>query len=147
VTFVGRYERANEAELAPAPKRRIPILVAGERPRMLRLTARFADAYHTAWYGAPDEGLERQLAALGTALEAEDRDPATMTTTVGVVARDPGREPTSDDDREFVGSVGDLAKAFDAHEAIGVDHLIINLRPMDEQSLDWLRNALDLRGG
>lgn len=147
VTFVGRHERANEAELAPAPKRRIPILIAGSRPRMLRLTARFADAYNTAWYGAPDERLERQLAALGTALEAEGRDPATMTTTVGVVARDPSREPTSDDDREFAGSIDELAKAFDAHETIGVDHLIIILKPMDEPSLDWLTNALDLRGG
>lgn len=146
VTFEGRYERAIGAELAPAPTRRIPILVAGERPRMLRLTARFADAYNTAWYGAPDEGLERQLAALGTALEAEDRDPATMTTTVGVVARDSGREPTSDDDRELVGSVDEIAKAFDAYEAIGVDHLIINLRPMDEPALDWLTNAVDLGG-
>jgi probable F420-dependent oxidoreductase len=152
VTFEGRYERANDAVLAPAPKRRIPILIAGKRPRMLRLTARYADAYNTAWYGAPDEGLEQQLAALGEALEAEGRDPSTMTTTVGVVARDHGREPNGDDDvanddGEFAGSVDELAKALDAHEAIGVDHLIVVLQPMDEASLDWLTKALELRSG
>jgi probable F420-dependent oxidoreductase len=147
VTFEGRYERANEAELAPSPSRRIPILIACKRPRMLRLTARYADAYNTAWYGAPDERLERQLAALGQALEAEGRDPATMTTTVGVVARNPTRAPNSDDDREFAGSVDELAKALDAHEAIGVDHLIVVLHPMDESSLDWLTTALELRSG
>jgi alkanesulfonate monooxygenase SsuD/methylene tetrahydromethanopterin reductase-like flavin-dependent oxidoreductase (luciferase family) len=147
VTFEGRYERANDAELAPAPKRRIPILIACERPRMLRLTARYADAYNTAWYGAPDERLERQLAALGEALEAEGRDPATMTTTVGVVARDPSREPSGDDDDEFAGSVDELATALDAHEAIGVDHLIVVLQPMNEASLDWLINAVGLRSG
>jgi alkanesulfonate monooxygenase SsuD/methylene tetrahydromethanopterin reductase-like flavin-dependent oxidoreductase (luciferase family) len=147
VTFEGRYERANDAELAPAPKRRVPILIACERPRMLRLTARYADAYNTAWYGAPDERLERQLAALGEALEAEGRDPATMTTTVGVVARDPSREPSGDDDDEFAGSVDELATALDAHEAIGVDHLIVVLQPMNEASLDWLINAVGLRSG
>src|SRR5262245_17547122 len=145
--FEGRYERANDAELAPPPKRRIPILSAGKRPRMLRLTARYADAYNTAWYGAPDERLERQLAALGEALDAEGRDPATMTTTVGVVARDPSREPNGDDDNAFVGSPDELAKVFDAHEAIGVDHVFIVLQPMDEASLDWLTTALELRSG
>jgi alkanesulfonate monooxygenase SsuD/methylene tetrahydromethanopterin reductase-like flavin-dependent oxidoreductase (luciferase family) len=147
VTFEGRYERANDAELAPPPDRRIPILIACTRPRMLRLTAHYADAYNTAWYGAPDERLERQLAALGEALEAEGRDPATMTRTVGMIARDPTREPNSDDEREFAGSVDELAKALDAHEAIGVDHLIVILQPMDEASLDWLTNALELRSG
>jgi len=147
VTFEGRYERANDAELAPAPKRRIPILIACRRRRMLRLTARYANAYNTAWYGAPDERLEQQLAALGEALEAEGRDPATMTTTVGVVARDPTRESNSDDDPEFAGSVDELAKALDAHEALGVDHLIVVLQPMDEPSIEWLSKALALRSG
>ena len=145
VTFEGRYERTNDAELAPAPKRRIPILVAGARPRMLRLTARYADAYNTAWYGAPDEHLTRQLAALDQAMRAEGREPATMTRTVGMIARDPSREPTSDDEREFVGSVDELAKAIDAHESIGIDHLIVILQPMDEASLDWLTKAQALR--
>jgi probable F420-dependent oxidoreductase len=145
VTFEGRYERAEDAELAPPPNRRIPILIACRRPRMLRLTARYADAYNTAWYGAPDEHLERQLAALAEALEAEGRDPATMTRTVGVIARDPSREPNSDDEREVVGSVDELAKAIDAHEAIGIDHLIVILQPMDEASLDWLTKAQALR--
>jgi len=147
VTFEGRYERANDAELAPPPSRRIPILIACRRPRMLRLTARYADAYNTAWYGAPDERLEQQLAALAEAMEAEGRDPATMTTTVGVIARDPTREPNSGDDREFVGSIDELAKTVDEHEAIGVDHLIVVLAPMDEASLDWLTKALELRSG
>ncbi|HKE54493.1 MAG TPA: LLM class flavin-dependent oxidoreductase [Actinomycetota bacterium] len=147
VTFEGRYERANEARLAPPPSRRIPILIACERPRMLRLTARYADAYNTAWYGAPDDRLMRQLTALGEAMEAEGRDPATMTRTVGVIARDPTRKPESDEEREFAGSLDQLAKALDEHEALGIDHLIVILQPMDEASLDWLTNAVDLRGG
>jgi probable F420-dependent oxidoreductase len=149
VTFEGRYERANGAELVPPPSHRIPILIACRRPRMLRLVARYADAYNTAWYGAPDDRLRLQLAALDEAMDAEGRDPATMTMTVGVVARDPSRQPNGDDagDREIVGSVDDLAKAFDAHEALGIDHLIVILAPMDEASLDRLTKAIELRAG
>ena len=116
---------------------------------MLRLTARYADAYNTAWYGAPDERLEQQLATLGEALEAEGRDRASMIRTVGMIGRDPSRSGSgsegSDDDREFVGSVDELARAIDAHAALGVDHLIVILQPMDEASLDWLTRALEIR--
>jgi len=147
VTFEGRYERASEARLAPAPRRRIPMLIACRRPRMLRLTARYADAFNTAWYGAPDQRLKEQLAALDEALAAEGRDPTSMIRTVGMIARDPSRQPEGDDDREFVGYVDELAAALDAHEALGVDHLILILQPMNEASLDWLSEARALRSG
>jgi alkanesulfonate monooxygenase SsuD/methylene tetrahydromethanopterin reductase-like flavin-dependent oxidoreductase (luciferase family) len=40
-------------------------------PRMLRLTARYADAWNTAWYGAPDERLRERMAAFDEAVAAE----------------------------------------------------------------------------
>ena len=45
---------------------------------MLRLTARYADAWNTAWFGQPDDLLHRRLAELNAALDAEGRDPATL---------------------------------------------------------------------
>ena len=51
----------------------------GKDPRMLRFAARHADAWNTAWYGAPDERLRGQLTALAEAIRAEGRDPTTMT--------------------------------------------------------------------
>jgi hypothetical protein len=146
VSMTGRYHQAHDAVLAPAAGRRIPILIAGEGPRMLRLAARHADAWNTAWYGAPDERLHRQLAGLVEALEAAGRDPATMTRTVGMVVRDPSGD-VSDDESEFAGSVDDLARAIDAHAALGIDHLILVLQPMTEGSLDRLSVALGLRAG
>src|SRR6266566_4616984 len=79
----GRYYTTRDARLVPPARHRIPVLVAGEGPRMVRLAARHADAWNTAWYGAPDERLSRQLAALRGALESEGRDPATIMRTVG----------------------------------------------------------------
>ena len=61
VTFEGRFHHVRDAVLLPPPGRQIPILVAANRPRMLRLTARYADAWNTAWYGRPDGSCTRGL--------------------------------------------------------------------------------------
>jgi probable F420-dependent oxidoreductase len=141
VTFAGRYQQTNDAILAPAPGRRIPILAAATRPRMLRLTARYADAWNTAWYGAPDERLHGQLAALTEALEAEGRDPASMTRTVGVTVGDPDSDAPREE-HDFSGSIDELARAIDAYAALGIDHVIVLLQPMTEESIDRLAAAL-----
>lgn len=60
------------------------MLVAALRPRMFKLTARYADAWNIAWYGVPDNHLRQTMAALRRALDAEGRDPATLTITVGL---------------------------------------------------------------
>lgn len=124
VTLAGRYHRVEEAVLLPAPERRIPILVASNRPRMLSLTARFADAWNTAWYGRPDARLRQRLADVDEALEAEGRDPATLRRTVGV-------EVENDE----------LARALDEYEELGVDDVIVLLQPMNERSLERLADA------
>ena len=144
LSFQGRYYETREAELAPEPGRRIPVLVAGDGPRMLRLAARYADAWNTAWFGAPDEELLRLMDVFTVAVEAEGRDPSSVTRTVGMIVRDPSRA-ASDDEREFAGSVDGLAHAIDAHESMGTGHLIIQLLPHDERSLDRLTDAVEMR--
>jgi len=144
VSFQGRYYEIRDAELAPKPGRQIPVLVAGDGPRMLRLAARYADAWNTAWFGAPDEELRQLTDAFTAAVEAEGRDPSSVTRTVGMNVRDPSRA-ASDDDREFAGSIDELAHAIDAHESMGTGHLIIQLLPHDEQSLDRLTDAVEMR--
>jgi probable F420-dependent oxidoreductase len=147
VTFEGRYEEARDAVLAPAPARHIPVLVAAFGPRMLQLTARHADAWNTAWYGAPDDELRKQMAAFDAALATEGRSPASVARTVGVTVYDPevAVAPEDDDDPSFNGSVEELASAIDGYEALGVDHLIVLLQPLTEASLDRLALALSQR--
>ena len=141
LTFAGRYHQVRDAELLPPPERPIPILVAGNRPRMLRLTARYADAWNTAWFGLPDERLRQRLSNMDVALRAEGRDPATLRRTVGIEVGDPGT-----DDCLFTGTVDELAQALDAYEALGIDDLIVNLVPCTEPSLDRLASAIAIRG-
>jgi probable F420-dependent oxidoreductase len=147
VTFDGRYHQARDAVLEPAPVRRIPVLVAAVRPRMLRLTARYADAWNTAWFGSPDARLRERLEHLDAALAAEGRDLETLERTVGIEVRDDERVGPADEggDRSFSGSVDELAEAIDAYEALDIGHLIVTLQPMDEASLERLTLALSRR--
>ena len=146
VTLAGSYYQVRDAVLRPSPDRPIPILVAAKGRRMLRLTARHADAWNTAWFGLPDDLLHRRLAELNAALKAEGRDPATLRRTVGMEVWDPattgpGEEPGGAVD----GSVDQLAWAIDAHERLGVDDLIVQLAHKTLRSLDRLAEALELR--
>jgi alkanesulfonate monooxygenase SsuD/methylene tetrahydromethanopterin reductase-like flavin-dependent oxidoreductase (luciferase family) len=147
VTMAGTYHQVRDAVLRPPPDRPIPILVAAKGWRMLRLTARYADAWNTAWFGLPDGRLHRRLADLEAALAAEGRDPATLRRTVGMEVWDPdATDPGEDLGAGFGGSVDELARAIDAHEQLGVDDLIVQLIPKTTRSLDRLGEALQLRG-
>jgi len=83
-TFRGRYYQLDDARLHPRPVQqpRIPILIAAHRPRMLRITARYADQWDTFAVipGAATEGVEsgiaERIAALDAACAAVGRDPA-----------------------------------------------------------------------
>jgi alkanesulfonate monooxygenase SsuD/methylene tetrahydromethanopterin reductase-like flavin-dependent oxidoreductase (luciferase family) len=147
VTFDGRYFTTRDAVLEPPPSRDIPVLVAAFGPRMLRLTARHADAWNTAWFGAPDEHLRGRLEALDATLAAQGRDTATLERTVGIEVRDPSLGSVQEDgeDRSFGGSVDELAEAIAAYDELGIDHLIVVLQPMTEASLERLALAVARR--
>jgi alkanesulfonate monooxygenase SsuD/methylene tetrahydromethanopterin reductase-like flavin-dependent oxidoreductase (luciferase family) len=149
VTFDGQYHQAADAVLLPPPSHSIPVLVAAFGPRMLQLTARYADAWNTAWYGAPDERLRKSVETFDEAIAAERRDASSVQRTVGMIVNDPDQEglsePPDDEDSSFSGSVEELADAIDGYEASGIDHLIVLLQPLTEASLDRLALALARR--
>jgi probable F420-dependent oxidoreductase len=150
VTFEGRYHQASDAVLVPGPAHHIPVLIASFGTRMLGLTARYADAWNTAWFGAPDDVLNERMKALDDAMSAEGRDPASISRTVAMIVNDPEHPVPEDDDSEdssFRGSITELASAIDAYEALGVGHLIVLLQPLTEASLDRLATAIAQRSG
>jgi alkanesulfonate monooxygenase SsuD/methylene tetrahydromethanopterin reductase-like flavin-dependent oxidoreductase (luciferase family) len=146
VTLAGSYHQVRDAVVRPPPDQPIPLLVAAKGRRMLRLTARYADAWNTAWFGLPDDLLQRRLAELNAALEAEGRDPATLRRTVGMEVRDPqAADSGGDPGMGFGGSVDEFAGAIDAYERLGFDDLILQLEPKTTRSLYRLAEALELR--
>jgi probable F420-dependent oxidoreductase len=147
VTVDGTYHRAREAQLLPPPARRIPVLVAGNGPRILQLTARYADAWNTAWFGRPDERLRERTDNLARALEAEGRDPATLRMTIGLEIVDPATAtPDAGSPNAFTGSVDELARGLDAFDDLGFADAVAVLQPMTERSVDRLAEAQRLRG-
>ncbi|HTS14424.1 MAG TPA: LLM class flavin-dependent oxidoreductase [Candidatus Sulfotelmatobacter sp.] len=150
VDFHGRFETADDCVLLPRPTRRIPILVAARGPRMLRLAARHADAWNTAWFGAPDERLAGRRADLAAACAAVGRDPATLGVTVGVVVRYPDllagmvpeTTPPGPSTPSLSGSAQDVAAGFHAHAEAGAGHLIVDLQPPTPAALERLADAV-----
>ena len=145
VTFHGRWHDVEDAVLIPPPPRparipgRTPILIAAKGERMLRLTARHADAWNAAWFGLPNERFEQRRADLLAACEAEGRDPASLEVTVGLTIDSktggPGR-PTAAD--ALPADVDTVARALDAWRALGVGHVQVDLRPVDERTVGVL---------
>jgi probable F420-dependent oxidoreductase len=147
VDFNGTYYSAPNCELRPrGPRPGGPeIMVAAFKPRMLKLTARYADSWNTAWLGLPTKLPERR-APLEAACAEEGRDPSTLPVTVGVSVQyaPPGQplETTPDPDKVLFGTAEDVAAGLRAYADQGVAHVICSLEPTTPEALEWLAGAL-----
>lgn len=129
-TLEGRHFRVVDAPCDPKPVQDpLPILVGTGSPRMMRLTARFADEWNT--WGTP-AGVRDRMAALDAACEAEGRDPATVARCAQALVF------LSDDesflekvranapaDRSIIGTPAQLAEVVADYAAAGLDELIV----------------------
>ncbi len=165
VTVTGTYHQVDDAVLIPPPRRpgdptgtsgtsstsgtgAMPILVAAKGERVLRLTARWADAWNTAWFANPDERFAQRRADLRTACDAEGRDPATLEVTVGISVDTDATARASDGPPALPGrDRGEVARAFDRWRDEGVGHLQVSLKAVDERALDDLAAARRLHLG
>jgi probable F420-dependent oxidoreductase len=132
-SFDGRYYRLSEAALLPTPKRAIPILVAGRRPRMLRLTARWADAWNTAWYAEPNDKLRGEIDAFELALEDTGRSTDGIQRTLGITVG--GDSPDT------------VARRLDTWAELGFDHVIAEVEPITPESVERLGSGVRLFRG
>jgi probable F420-dependent oxidoreductase len=146
VTFHGRWHQVDDAVLLPPPPRparlpgRMPILIAARGERVLRLTARHADAWNAAWFGLPDARFRQRLADLHGACAAEGRDPATLEVTVGLTV-DAHATAGGGPDAVLPPDEREVARAFDAWRELGVGHVQVDLRPADERMVDLVGAA------
>ncbi len=151
VDFSGTYERAPNCVSQPRGPRPDgpPILIGASKPRMLRLTAQYADAWNTCWLGQPTK-LAKRRATMEAACRAVGRDPKTMEVTVGVsvVYDEPeaGADPI-DPDKALTGSAAEIAAGFRAYADLDVGHIICACSPNTSASLTRLTGALDLYRG
>jgi alkanesulfonate monooxygenase SsuD/methylene tetrahydromethanopterin reductase-like flavin-dependent oxidoreductase (luciferase family) len=150
VTVEGRWHRA-DAELRPAGPRPQgpPILIAGKRPRMLRLVARHANQWNAAWYGRVEEAdeLVQRIGQLREACALEGRDPAEITLTAGLFVHfpdlpDPGYEDPPA--KTIRGSSEEVGQALAAYGELGIEHLIVHLWPPTAAAVAELGRAAEV---
>lgn len=152
--FHGRYFSAPDCELRPRGPRpgKPPVLVASRGPRMLEITARYADAWNTAWFGGV-EGVAGERANLEAACGRVGRDPAEIDITVGVNVFYPkaGFTPERPQDPSMClsGSPEEVAAGLRAFEKAGVTHVICASLAASQYEyaahvLDNLSNALNV---
>ncbi|TAJ99048.1 MAG: LLM class flavin-dependent oxidoreductase [Chloroflexota bacterium] len=139
VSFQGRWREVADAVLLPPPLRPVPVLVASKGERMLQLTATWADAWNTAWFGRVDERLRARLAGLSAACEAVGRDPATIRRTIGIQLRDPGSG--TGDALSLDADATGLADFLDELAALGVDDALVWSISKSDASLDRIAEA------
>ena len=147
VDFQGEFHRAERCEIRPRGPRDegVPILVAAFGPRMMRITARYADQWTTDWLG-PEKKVREDLAKLRAACEAEGRDPSTLTVTGGVTVAYPdlGKLPgwMSTPDSYLTGTADELAGQLIAYRDLGVDHILTNLYPFTPSAIERYGEAV-----
>jgi alkanesulfonate monooxygenase SsuD/methylene tetrahydromethanopterin reductase-like flavin-dependent oxidoreductase (luciferase family) len=136
VDFSGEYYAAPNCEMRPRGPRPggPPILIASRGPRMLRITAEYADQWNAAWFGRPTLYHERH-AALLAACEEVGRDPSTLEVTVGVtiafphLAPDKMPENVNDPDKFLTGTPEEIAAGLREWADLGVGHVIVATVP------------------
>jgi alkanesulfonate monooxygenase SsuD/methylene tetrahydromethanopterin reductase-like flavin-dependent oxidoreductase (luciferase family) len=135
-TVDGRYYSVRDCPILPARGDRpaVPILVGCRGGRMLDLTARWADAWNTAWYGAPNERFGELRDQLQTACVAAGRTPDAVEVTVGMIFG--GAEP------RLSATVAAVADALGLWQDEGVGHVIGLPDPTDPAGVAVLLDAV-----
>ena len=135
VTFSGMYYRVYEAECEPKPDPLPPIMIGAFRPKMLRLTAKYADEWNVSSTGIGKysplvEAFEHACADVG-------RDPSTVRQSWGggcvcaptqaQAERLAGERYRVDEDNfDFVGTPVQVVEQMRAFIDLGVDYFMVD---------------------
>lgn len=130
VTFAGKHFTITNAPCEPKPiQSPLPILVGTGGPRMLRLTARFAQEWNT-W--GPPEGAGEVIKRLNEACEKEGRDPATVRKSVQALffimpdeASAESLRPKVPAERSIVGTTSQIVEAVARYRDLGFDEVCV----------------------
>lgn len=146
VDFEGSYFQARNCEILPRGPRPEgpPIMIGCSKPRMLRLTAQYADMWNITGLNQP-ELLVEPLANLQVACAEVGRDPTTLAITAQIrVAYPEIAPPPSWMETYLSGSNEEIAVAMQRFEELGISHLMIQFGPDSMPALTHLAEAMKL---
>ncbi|MDQ3044659.1 MAG: LLM class flavin-dependent oxidoreductase [Chloroflexota bacterium] len=142
--FEGEYTRVIEAPNIPrGPSAALggpPILIGGTGPRMLRLTAIYADAWNNEFH--PDPATTAgHIHLLDDACAGVGRDPTTLLRTTGANLAMPGylgRRPNP-----IRGEPTVMAEAINSFSALNIGHFICGLDPCTPAAIEHFGHVIE----
>jgi len=145
VDFHGQYYEVHNCVLRPrGPSPAGPrILVAGRRPRMLQLTARYADAWNPAGHTNIAVVKERfdEFAQICTTV---GRDVASVEMTVSTEVHLQPRKEDGSSDSAISGTPEEIAESLRAFAGVGTRHLIVGLDIVTPASIEQFGHIVEL---
>lgn len=147
VDFAGQYYQARNCEDVPRGPREAgpPLMVGSEGPRMLRLTARYADLWNIGYMGQP-ETMAEPLARIAAACREVGRDPETLgiTALIGLWFPDLKAKQPSFFPHPLTGTVQEIAEAIRGYAELGIQHIMFQCEPYSPEARKRLTQALQL---
>lgn len=135
IDYQGTYVDARDCVLLPrGPRPQGPPILVGTGnagPRMLQLTARFADQWNV-WFKTFNnriEELDAMRAEVDAACYAVGRDPASLSRTAALKIAVGPHSPSTMSTEPITGSPEAIAEALRAYAAIGLSHAQLWLEP------------------
>lgn len=151
-TFDGEFYSVPAAELVLRGPRADgpPIVIAGGKPKMLRLAARYGDEWNW-WVGDADgrAGLQALAGEVTRACEEVGRDPATLRRSIDVfsVAAPGVPAPASHAALQVAGAPDHVAEQLLEYRVLGFDEVRVNLAVAPDMprtaAIAWMRDVVE----
>jgi alkanesulfonate monooxygenase SsuD/methylene tetrahydromethanopterin reductase-like flavin-dependent oxidoreductase (luciferase family) len=149
IDFDGKYYQVRDCELRPrGPRVNGPPIIFGASsagPRMLDLTARYADGWNT-WFSSTGnmiEGLLPLLEKVDAACAAAGRDPATIERSAAVIVEVGTHEPSAMTGPPLTGNPADIAAGLRDYADAGLSHVQIWLEPNTPAGIEAFARVLE----
>jgi len=120
-------------------------MVGADKPRMLKLTAQYADLWNTGYMGKPETLADRR-AKIEAACREIGRDPRTLgvTALIGLWYPDLQTNKPKFFENPLTGTVEEIALAMRGYNELGVEHLMFQCEPYTSEARERLTQALHL---
>jgi alkanesulfonate monooxygenase SsuD/methylene tetrahydromethanopterin reductase-like flavin-dependent oxidoreductase (luciferase family) len=137
------YQARNAINLPRGPRWQEggpPILLGAKGPRMLRLTARYADAWNSDWLAQPQD-IQPMLEELDKACAEVGRDPQTLVRTSSTRF---SFDDNADDPMLVHGTPEEMAATLHAYADLGMRQHLVSIDPRTTENLERFAKVIEV---